>query len=250
MIKFIIYEDDLNNLDNYINIINKYMLNKNITYKILVFNKFEKNLYDILKNTNNEKRIYLLDIEVPGMSGIDLAREIRNNGDWQSQIIIITGYNIRNYYLLTNRILVLTFILKNKLKTELNLSLDTIWKIFFTERVLSFRYNGEIFNIFYNDINYIEKNLYDNSATIFTKNDIYVIRSSINMLMKKLEIDKRFFKSHRSCIINLDNVCCYDINRNVVKFKNNEINLVSRNKKKELEILLLNRCNKDDYRIS
>ena len=243
MIKFVIYEDDKIIINNYINIINKFMINKDINYKILIFNKYEKNVSNIIENNCNEKRVYLLDVEVPGMTGIELAREIRNCGDWNSQIIILTAYEKKNYFLLTNRLLMLNFILKSELSRELILSLDTIWKIYFRENVLSFKNNGNIFNVFYSDICYIEKNLHSNSSTIYTKNNKYVIRSSINNLLKLLNYDSRFFKTHRSCIINLDNVCLYDMDKNVIKFKNKEINLVSRDKKRKLKDLLMNKSN-------
>ena len=243
MIKFIIYEDDSEIVKNYINIINKYMLKKNVNYKILVFNKYEKAINNIIINNCDGKRIYLLDVEVPGMTGIELAREIRSTGDWSSQIIILTAYEKKDYYLLTNRLLMLSFILKSKLDKDLILSLDTIWKIFFNEKVLSFKYNSEVYNIFYNDIFYIEKNIHNNNSTIYTGNGKYIIRSSIKKLMETLNYDSRFFNSHRSCIINLDNVCEYDINTNVVKFKNRDINLVSRDKKKEFRNRLLENNN-------
>lgn len=243
MIKYIIYEDNGRMASKYIKMINKFMLKKNINYKILVFSNYNKEIENIIRNKSKEKLVYLLDVEVPGLSGVDLAREIRNNGDWQSQLIIITGYEGKKYFLLTNRLLLLTFILKSNINKELMLALDDILKIFYNDSILTFKYNGEIFNIFYNDIYYIEKSLHNNVATIYTKDEKYVIRSSINNLMKTLEEDTRFFKTHRSCIVNLNNVCGYNTDSNVIKFKNKEINLVSRNRKKEFIRLLMDKSN-------
>ena len=243
MIKYIIYEDNKKMANKYIRIINRYMLKRNINYKIIVFDKYNDDMENLIINRNKEKLVYLLDVEVPGLSGIDLAREIRNNGDWQSQLIIITGYEEKKYYLLTNRLLLLTFILKGNLNKELILAFDDILKIFYNDSIFTFKYNSEIFNIFYDDIYYIEKSLHNNVATIYTKEEKYVIRSSINSLMKSLGKDTRFFKSHRSCIVNLNNICSYNIDSNVIKFKNKEINLVSRNRKKEFIKLLLDKGN-------
>lgn len=243
MIKYIIYEDDEEITKKYTKIINSYMINKNINYRIIVFNKFDSEIHNIIKNNNDEKIVYLLDIEVSELSGIDLAREIRKNGDWKSQIIMLTAHEEKNYFLLTNRLLTLAFIYKNNLENELVLALDDILKICFNDNILTFRYNSEIFSVFYNDIYYIEKNIHNNSSTVYTKDKKYTIRSSINNLMKIFKSDSRFFKTHRSCIINLDNVCEYNIDFNVIKFKKGEINLVSRNKKKEFIKLLLDKSN-------
>ena len=241
MIKFIIYEDNDVMAKNYVRIIKKFMFNKHINYKVPIFNEFSDSMMDLIKNNDDYKKVYLLDVEVPKMDGIDLAREIRNRGDWKSQIMIITADDKKDYFLLTNRLMLLNFILKSNLEKELLLSLDAVHKIFFNDMVLSFKYNSEIFNIFYNDIYYIEKNINDNSSTVVTKNNQYTIRNSINALMKKLGDDDRFFKSHRSCIVNVNNILEYDINKNIVKFSNREINLIARNKKRELKKRLLDR---------
>ena len=175
------------------------------------------------------------------MSGLELARKIRNNGDWTSQIIVITTYVEYKNLGFTNRLLMLDFISKfSNINENLKLSLKVALNILNRQSALSFKYNSEIFQILYNDIYYIEKNLNNNDSTIVTKNNTYTIKCSINKLMETLSNDPRFFKSHRSCIINLNNVISFDIDSNIIKFKNKEINLVSRDKKKKLKDKIMN----------
>ncbi len=238
MINFILYEDNTDNTRDYISIINKFMLNKNMNYKIHSFDKYTNRIISLINKSIDGRNVFILDVEVPGMNGIDLARLIRSYGDWYSQIIIVTAYDKKKYYSLTSRLLMLDFINKKNLTTELFLCLDVAWKIFFKDKKLSYKYNGEIINIFYNDIYYIEKNIHNNISTIVTGNNEYIIRSSINNIMKVFNSDSRFFKTHRSCIINLDNVCKYDIKNNIVCFRNKSTNLVARDKKKTLKSLL------------
>ena len=84
----------------------------------------------------------------------------------------------------------------------------------------------------------------NNDSTIVTKdNSKYIINKSINKLMEMFRDEKNFFKTHRSCIVNLDNITCFDIKRNIIKFKSSQINLVSRNRRKELKNRLLNKIN-------
>ena len=59
--------------------------------------------------------------------------------------------------------------------------------------------------------------------------------------MKILGDDPRFFKCHRSCIVNLNNIKVFDIDKNIIKFKNGETNLVARDKKRELKDRLMNK---------
>ena len=241
MIDFIIYEDNKIMINNYIRIINSFMLNRHLEYRIIIFKKWDDDFIKYISSDNTGKKVFLLDIEMDMMNGIDIAREIRNSDDWDSQIIIMTPYKEDNYCLLTNRLLILNFIIKKNFEREMVLTLNIIYKMFFKKMVLTFKYNSEIFNIFYKDIYYIEKNINDNYSTIVTKNREYVIRSSINALMKKIDCKAVFLKTHRSCIVNLSNVLEYDIDKNVIKFDNSEINLIARNKKKEIRDLLLNK---------
>ena len=145
MIDFIIYDDDLEIINVYYDIIHKYMVKKDIDYRITAFSEYNNNLKKIIHDKGMGYKVYLLDVEVPNVSGIDLAREIRNSDDWKSQIIILTAYKNKEmkYINLTSRILTLDFILKNNIRKNLYLCLGTILKIFSTNKILSFRYNGE-----------------------------------------------------------------------------------------------------------
>lgn len=241
MFNFIIYEDDKAMKNIYVDIIHKFMGNKNSNYNLYYFSRYSEEMEDKVFNKISGKKIYLLDVEVPGMSGFELAKEIRDSGDWFNQIIIITGYDRYSYLGVTSRILMLDFISKANIETELVRSLNIAINILNMHASLSFKQNSEIIQVLYNDICYIEKNLNDNSATIFTKNNKYTIRCSINNLMKILGDDPRFFKCHRSCIVNLNNIKVFDIDKNIIKFKNGETNLVARDKKRELKDRLMNK---------
>lgn len=241
MINFIIYEDNKVMRKLYKDIIRKFMGIKNFNYHVYEFSKYNKEVDNKINKEIIGKKIYILDIEVPGMSGLELARKIRNNGDWTSQIIVITTYVEYKNLGFTNRLLMLDFISKfSNINENLKLSLKVALNILNRQSALSFKYNSEIFQILYNDIYYIEKNLNNNNSTIVTKNNTYTIKCSINKLMETLSNDPRFFKSHRSCIINLNNVISFDIDSNIIKFKNKEINLVSRDKKKKLKDKIMN----------
>lgn len=240
MINFIIYEDDKEMSDIYKDIIRKFMGIRNFNYNIHEFRKFDKEIFNKITNYIIGKKIYLLDVEVPGMSGVDFARSIREIGDWFSQIIMITTHEKYKDSGFTNRLLMLDFISKvSDIKRELTISLEIALNILNRQRTLAFKHNSEIFQVLYNDIYYIEKNLYDNNSTIVTRNNTYVINHSINKLTKILNDDPRFFKCHRSCIVNIDKITSFDMSNNIIKFKDKEVNLVSRNKKKELKERLM-----------
>ena len=171
MINFIIYEDDKKFREKYISIILKLLGNQKIAYRIVEIDKYERGTLSKIKDLVG-KKIFIFDIEVPGKSGLDLAREIRNNGDWISPMIIVTTHDNLKSYAFTSRMLMLDFISKfynceENLKDTLKIALDIINN----HKSLNFQYNGELVQIPYDDILFIEKNVEDAYSTVVTKND-------------------------------------------------------------------------------
>ena len=236
MIDFIIYENEEKMQNLYKDIIQEFMNAKELDYKIYEFNCLKKECDKKFNNNLSGKKIYLLGLNVPGVSGLDFAKSIRNNGDWYSQIIIIKNYKKYEDNNFISRLLMVDFVSKHSdIRKELNFSLEIAFSVLNRQLALTFKCNNEIFQILYNDIFYIEKNLNDNDSTIVTRNNEYIIKCSINRLNKVLSNDNRFFKCHRSCIVNINNIVSFDMSNNIIKFNDKETNLVSRNKKKELK---------------
>ena len=99
--------------------------------------------------------------------------------------------------------------------------------------MLSYEYNHTYYRIEYRQIIYIEKEQDSKRCIIRTKDGKQLIPGSLNEVEKKL--DNRFFKTHKSLIVNLDEIALYEIKENKITFKNGEVTyLISRNKKKEL----------------
>ena len=238
MINFIIYEDEKKYRELYISIILKVIGSMQYAYKITEIDKYDKTTMSKI-NKLVGKKIFILDIEVPGKSGLDLAREIRHSGDWTSQMIVATTHEQLKNTTLTSRMLMLDFISKYyDLEESLKECLKICLNIVETHQSLNFQYNGELYQIPYNDILYIEKNVDDPYSTIVTKNKDIEIKRTMSTIEKDLEEDNRFFRSHRSCIINIDNITSIELKNNVINFGNKSTILLSRDKKSELKELL------------
>jgi len=239
LLNFVIYEDEKPIRDIYKNIIHNIFASNNNAYRIYEFEKYDETFINTVKNIPG-KKVFLLDIEVPGKTGIELAREIRRSGDWLSQLIILTSHDeLRNNNIM-RRTLMLDFISKyENFDNQLKKAIMTAYDILHSDKTISIKQNGEIYKIRYSDILYIEKDLNDNYITIYTKNEQLSMKCSINSFQNFLDGDPRFMKIHRSCIVNLNNIKSYDIVNNIIKFENYSIDLISRNKKKELKEKLL-----------
>lgn len=239
LLNFVIYEDEERIRSIYKNIIHNIFASNNNAYRIYEFEKYDETFIESISNVQG-KKVFILDIEVPGKTGIELAREIRKSGDWLSQLIIITSHEELKNNNIMSRTLMLDFISKYKdIENDLKKSIITAYEILHSDRTVSVKQNGEIYKIRYSDILYIEKDLNDNYITIYTKEDRLSMKCSITSFQAFLDGDPRFMKIHRSCIVNLNNIKSYDIVNNLVKFENYSIDLVARNKKKELKEKLL-----------
>lgn len=232
---FIIYEDEKDYAKRYKNVINKMLMATNLNYEIIEFNEYNEKTENELEKIDGNKT-YILDIEVTGKNGLELARQIRKTGDWTSPIIIVTSHDEFKTVGYTAKILMLNFISKsNELEKQLFDSLETALEINMSNKSLRYTNKGELYNIPYQDILYIEKSLNDNTSNIVTKSHIYNIRKTIKELEEELSNTIDFFKTHRSCIVNLKNVKHIDFENNIIKFVNKKIDLISRSNKKALK---------------
>ena len=240
MINFVIYEDEEYFDKLYEDIIHKFMGKSDDQYKIYHFAEYNQNLVDFIKSLTGQN-IYIFDIEVKGKSGLDLAREIRNlKKTMNDQIIIATAHQdlIQNAF--HKKIFMVDFISKfDELEDRLMLCFHEIYEIFNSNNFLSFKQDSEIVRIPYNDILFIEKDKYDECLYIETINDKFKYRGNIAKIEKILKNDKRFFRVHRSCIVNTFKITKINTSIPAIYFNDKYTNCLSRDKKKELEELCL-----------
>ena len=235
MTNFVIYEDEKKYTDLYISIINKVMEKSKEKYRIFKHPIYNPNLKEHIK-TSIGNNIYILDIQVPGKKGLDLAREIRNSNDWNSQIIISTSHEELTLENFNGKLLTLDFISKCRdYEKELMESLTTAYNILNKRRSLGLLDCGIINQVSYEDILYIEKNVEDLTCKIVLDNEEIEVRYSLKALDNELKHDKRFFRTHRSCIVNLEKIKTVDFPSTIIYFKNKKTDLLSRDKKSDLK---------------
>ena len=235
MINFIIYEDEKKYRELYIAIILKIVGSTKLAYKIIEIDRYDKPTMKMLDKIEG-KKIFLLDIEVPGKSGLDIARMIRKNNDWKSQLIVITTHEHMKNIAFTSRMLMLDFISKyynceENMKDCLTLAINILNE----HQSLNFQYNGELYQIPYDDILFIEKNVDNCYSTIVTKKSKIELNKKIGTIEEELKDEPRFFRTHRSCIVNTYNITGVELRECKIKFGDISTNLLSRDKKCELK---------------
>ncbi len=239
MVNFIIYEDNEVIRRNYIKIIHKFMGGNDLSYKIHQFSSYNTTLKSFIVN-NTGSNIYILDIEVPGKSGLDLAREIRLSGDAYSQLIVVTAHKEMLENTFVNRSLVLNFVSKfDNCEENLLMAIKDAYITLTKHKAFLFKSEGELYRIPYDDIYFFEIDSELGYVNLIAKTKKFVVKKTIRSILKELN-DPRFMKTHKSCIVNLYNIEKVDLNNLEIYFNNNlKTNLLSRNYKKELQERLL-----------
>ena len=233
MLRFVICEDNKEFLNRLNIIINKVMMPYNFEYKINKFTKYNEEVEEIIKR-KNEQKIYVLDIELADVSGLEIASEIREN-DMESTIIFVTCHTECRNDIFYSRLLAIDYIPKDRLwASRFEETIDYVVKALNKQQVLIFDFNYNSYRIPFDDILYIEKVQDNTKCTIYTEDGKeYGIVSSIASLSKKL--GEGFFQSHKSCIVNLEKIAKVDYNENVITFKNGvSAYLLSNRKKKQM----------------
>lgn len=235
MINFIICEDEPELLKEYKYQIDKFMMKYDIEYKTNMFTSYDSKWEKSVQKIKGFK-VYLLDIKTANGSGINAARQIREEyDDWVSMIIMISGYAEYKYEALGKRLMLVDFINKldhseQKLQDALLICLkhyDNKYKS------LRYTYKNIAYNVEFRSIIKIEKEMDSKRCIIHAEEGDYPIKGTLNEVLQKL--DKRFFKCNRSIAINVEQVQYYNLGKNVAILKNGEeFKDVSRNKKKEM----------------
>ncbi len=144
----------------------------------------------------DEPRIYLLDIEMGSMNGVELATTIRRRNR-MCQIVFITGYN--DYIADGYEVEALNYLLKPVRREKLCEVLDkAAAKLKINERCLLVRQSDEIARVPLYSIRFIEVQL--NYITVHADEN-YTVKSTLSAVSK--ELDEYFYRIGRSYIINL-----------------------------------------------
>lgn len=232
MLSFVLYENENNQKETLKKIIKSFLYSAEDHYEIYDYDDKTYKLAEKVKRLEGAK-IYLIDLDVSVNQGLEFARSIRINGDYISPILLLSSRRPESLVKKLKNILYLNVINKKMdFIREMLLGLNDAYKIVSRHEVYTFSIFDELYRLPFDDIYYIEKNIRDDSVTVFTKDDSYQNYITIKGVSEELKRDPRFFKSHRSCVINLYNVASYDRKNNNIIFKNGmTTDLVARNKK-------------------
>ena len=107
-------------------------------------------------NTPSDLKIYILDLELPDKTGLEIAQDIRKV-DWDSIIIVLTSHDELELKLFKEKLLIFDFISKfDNYEKRLTDSINIVIKNLNRRSTLVFKQDKELYHIKYDNILYIE----------------------------------------------------------------------------------------------
>ena len=234
MLRFITCNDNTEALDRTVHAINKIMMPYDFEYKIQKFMRYDNNLKEVIQS-NNDQKVYILDVEMPKISGLEIASEIRETGDWDSMIIFVSAHPECKDDIFFSRLMALDFISKFfNYDKRLEESLSKVLEIYGKKATLTFTYDYTTYRIPANKILYIEKVTCERKCIIVTEGGKkYEVTATLKQIEDKL--NDKFYKCHKACIVNTEKISRVDYIANKIIFTNKtEIDLLSNRCKRGL----------------
>ncbi|MDC7288722.1 LytTR family DNA-binding domain-containing protein [Blautia schinkii] len=193
-----VVDDSFDDRQRIVKYLEQFQNEHNLPFEIKVFHAS----FDFLEEYHGDYDVIFLDIEMPGSSGLDVAREIRGK-DQSVGIIFITGlaqYAIEGY-----EVQAIDFMVKPVGYYNFSMKLEKAFRFIETHReqdILISNKDG-VFRIGVSDILYIEK---DRDYVLFhTRQEDYQTRGSIKEIKSKLG-SLAFSECTAGCLVNLNYV--------------------------------------------
>lgn len=230
MIKIAIWEDEKIHQELLTENLKKLFRELSIDYEVYIFDSGEQ----LLENYPENIDIFLLDIQMDKLSGMDIARKIRTIDKNTVEIVFTTsfieyiqeGYEVRAYRYLLKPI---EF---EDIKKHITACIEEIRMKKDKYLVISNKHDN--YKIRIDTILYIE--VQNKDITIHTIDNNYEVKMSMNKIEKELK-EYSFFRCHKSFLININFV--ENVKQYVAILENGQEVPVSRYKFKEFKTAFL-----------
>ena len=209
--KIAIVEDNQVDSDHLLNLLNQFSKEKNVEINSFVFPSGLNFLYEKV----HEYDAIFLDIDMPGINGLSVAKELRDN-NFSAPIVFVT--NFENYAIEGYNVSAIDFALKplnySKFETVMLKIIDNLEK---ASKYIFIKVNSSMQRINLDNIYYVES--YGHLLYIVTDKAKLEAWMSLKDIYKKLD-SPSFVYANKSTIVNL---------RHVAGYKNGIVNVGSHN---------------------
>lgn len=226
MIEIVLCEDQIQHQKTIEKFLKEILGENNIEYNLKMYKSGEELLNNYPKNVD----IFILDIQMEKINGMDVARKIREIDKNKPEIIFTTslveyiqeGYEVRAYrYLLKP-------IKYEELKKHILSCIDEV--INKKDKFILIENKNETYKINIEEITYIEIQRKDMS--IHTESKVYETKMTMDKIEKELK-NYKFYRCHKSFLVNIDYV--KNIKQYVAILDNKEEVPISRHRFKDFK---------------
>ena len=236
MLRIVLVNENEENIRSARNMIAGLFMEKDIAYKCYRFSKNDEKLEKYISNKNKQDIFVIVDSK--NIDSIEIMNKIRKKyHNIAPFIIIVDTENEKRIKDLKNKVLYNTEIITdlksqtNKIKQVVNEVLDYFN---LNKECLMLKKNNIIYKIAYSDILYIEKEANSKLCNIHCKTEVLKFYISLNKI--KDILNKSFIQTHRSFIVNKNNILKMDLEKGTIRFITKEEKYaISRSYKKELK---------------
>ena len=215
-IEITIIEDNHAEKNNLLTALQNWELSHNAVFEIKHFCSGENYF-----NSNNvdTSHLYILDIQLPDMNGIEIAQQMRARG-YNGTILFLSAF--REYVFEGYEVRALNYLLKPVSQSALNKCLDDIQEQFKNDFFV-FRVTDNYIQIPYNEI--ICFSVHNHNIDITTTKEVYSFRSSLKNILPFLP--NTFVQCHRSSIVNMRHI--FKLDGSTITLSNKTHLLIGRN---------------------
>lgn len=201
MIKIAVLDDERECIKQICKVTEKYFAKTAIQYEFCDYVDYKCLLQDM--ENQRDFDLLLLDIELDGYSGLDVAKKIRQ---WNNDCEIVCVTNYMNYAPAAYEVNAFRYIMKKDLKEKLSEMYNALLPKMLQkdERAYMMKTNSRVERLYYKEIVYLEK---DKKYVVFHMMDGREVRVRGTLEEVEHELaDRDFMRIDKGCIINLNHL--------------------------------------------
>lgn len=223
MIDIAIVENENTQIDITREMIEKFFSQEKTAFEIHPF----MNGFDFLESDVNRFDIVFMDIDMPGMNGMETAERLRKKG-MKTPLIFVT--NLPQYAIDGYKVEAIDFILKPMTYADFTLAMNRALALLSKEEIGEFviSIHGTLTKFKANEVLYVDMVKHDANIHL-TNKDVVTFRTSLNKIEPLLDT-RIFLKCNSGCIVNLSKV--KQMNQDTLTMENGDILSISRSRKK------------------
>jgi len=227
MLKAIVCEDNDKQRNIFTSIIENTIMREQIDAKVVLSTSEPMKVLEYINNNLEDVYIYFLDIDLNcNINGIKLAERIREM-DKLGFIVFVTTHSEMSFLTFEYKVEAMDYIIKDdqsKIKERINSCLLKAYERSNSkgkdDKIFSLKTDDKIINIKYSEILFFETSDTVHKVKVHELNRLVEFYSKLKDI--EIQLDERFYRCHRACIVNKDNIKEIDKKNKIIYMINGE----------------------------